>query len=381
MIEPLDLLLAPDPKAYVRAARPLAGDGEALDALVPGLFREIALRHYRETYPKHVPHGLFALLGALESADLLDGPERTWPVLQALSYSSQERRFDPWPIGATPPKGDEKDLAAGLGEDDFETAYAAARALIAARRIETARDTILAAAARDGFNVCHRFLYAAKVFRRLQRQPDLDAKAMLFPVLHYATTAPHDFRYEAGLAEPATRSHEEIAAVAANHLSGTPHDEYDWVPVAHAVTLAETTHWWRSVSDHPATAAAHRLAEQFLPDAIEEGRASPTDPGPVDEGDPETLLARLAASIDARDEATARAAARGLEARGDLRLGTTLLTSCARIDGSLAFSHDVKVTAATVRLTGVPGPDHVLSDVAAFLARLPVGNGIARALF
>jgi hypothetical protein len=381
MIEPLDLLLAPDPEAFLRAARPLAGDGDSLDALVPGLLREIALRHYREAYPKHVPHALFAMLGGLDSADLLDGPERTWPILQALSYANLERRLPPWPIDATAPRGDEQDLADGLRDGDFEAAYAAVLALAAAGRFEAMRDTILADASRDCFNVCHRFLYAAKVFRRLARQPELPAAAMLFPVVHYATTAPRDRRHEDRLDQPATRSLMEILATAVNHLSGTPQDEYDWVPVAHAATLADTVTWWRSVSDHPATATAHRLAELFLPDAIEEGRAVPTDPGPVADGDAETLLERLAASIDARDEATARAAARGLEARGDLRLGTALLTSCARVDGALAFSHDVKVTAAAVRLVGVPGPEPILSGVAAFLARLPEGNGIARALF
>lgn len=379
MIDPLDLLLAPDAKAFSRAATPLVGHPEILDALVPGLLRETALRHYRESYPKHVPHALFALLGGLDSADLLDGPERTWPILQALSYSSRERHAEPWPIQATAPDGDENALAAGLADGDFDTAFGAVQALIEANRIDAARDTILASGAADGFNVCHRFLYAAKVFQRLERQPELDAAALLLPVVHYMTTAPRDDLYVDRLAEPATKSREEIFSIAVNHLAGAK--EYDWVPIAHAATLAETSLWWSSVSDHPATANAHRLAELFLPDAIEEGRAVKTDPGPIADGSPEELLARVANAIEERNETEARASARGLEAIGDLRLGTTLLTSCARIDGALAFSHDVKVTAAAVRLVGVPGPGPVLSGVAAFLARLPAGNELARTLF
>jgi hypothetical protein len=373
-----DLILAPDLEAFVDIARPLVADPDALDALVPDLMRETALRTYRSEYPKHVPHALFSLLGGLDARDLFGGPDRARPVIQALSYTARERKDDPWPIDATEPRGGPDELRAGLREGDFDAAFGAVRALVAAGRIPELRDGILAEAARDDFNVCHRFLYAAKVLNRLEREPGLDLEALLFPVVHYHVTAPRD---EGWLSDaPPDLSLLEVFASAVWNLSGCV--EYDWVPVAHAATLPDTVLWWTSVSRDPATERAARLADSFLPDALAEGSATPPDRGPVGTGSP----ADVAAAIDARDEAKARAVARGLEADPAARdaLGTALLAACARIDGHLAFSHDVKVTAATVRITRThDSPDlaHVLSDVAAFLARLPEGCALADALF
>ena len=106
MTRATDLILAPDFEAFVGAARPLVDDPDALDAMVPDLLRETALRTYREEYPIHVPHAVFALLGGLDSRDLLGGPERNRPLIQALSYTARERKFDPWPVEATEPRGD-----------------------------------------------------------------------------------------------------------------------------------------------------------------------------------------------------------------------------------------------------------------------------------
>jgi hypothetical protein len=376
----LDLILAPDFDAYVAAARPFVRDPDSLDVLVPELLRETALRTWREEYPKHVPHALFALLGGIDSRDTLGGPDRARPVIQALSYTSRERHLDPWPIEATPARGGPEELAAGLEDGDLDTAFSAVRALAAEGRIAEIRDGILSAGSRDEFNVCHRFLYAAKALQRIEREPGVDVAALLFPVVHYHATAPRENGYGPLLDEPAERSLEEVFASAVRNLSGC--EEYDWVPVAHAATLAETARWWASVSDHPATGMAARLADLFLLDALAEGGATYPGRGPARDGSPEDLIA----AIGRRKETRARAIARGLEADPANRhaLGDALLTACARIDGSLAFSHDVKVAAGTVRFARTsdsPHLDHVLSDVAAFLARLPKGDDLAAALF
>jgi len=380
MTAALDLLLAPDFDAYVAAARPFVADPDALDALVPELLRETALRTYREEYPKHVPHALFALLGGLDSRDVLGGPDRAKPVLQALSYSSRERHFDPWPVEATPARGGPEELSAGLEEGDFDTAYGAVRALVAQGRIGEVRDGILAAGSRDEFNVCHRFLYAAKVLQRIEREPGVDAATLLFPVVHYHVTAPRENGYGPLLDSPPERSLEEVLATAVRNLSGC--EEYDWVPVAHAASLPETVLWWASVSDHPATAMAATLADLFLVDALAEGCATPPGRGTVGSGTPADVIA----AIGARQEDRARSIARGLEVdpAGRHALGDALLTACAHIDGPLAFSHDVKVTAATVRLSRTVESEHfahILSDVAAFLSRLPSGSALSAALF
>jgi len=127
---------------------------------------------------------------------------------------------------------------------------------------------------------------------------------------------------------------------------------------------------------------AARLADCLLPDALAEGSATTTDRGPVGTGD----LEDVTMAIEVRHEAAARGAALGLEStpEGRQALGTALLSACARIDGPLAFSHDVKVTAGAVQVTRTNDSTdlgHVLSDVAAFLARLPAGSALADALF
>jgi hypothetical protein len=325
-----------------------------------------------------VPHALFSLLGGLDARDLLGGPDRARPVLQALSYTARERHAEPWPIRETPPEGGPEELRAGLREGDFRVAYGAVRALAAAGRSTAIRDTILAEAARDDFNVCHRFLYAAKVLQRFEREPGLDVEALLFPVVHYHVTAPRDEGWANDRRPDRTLS--QIFACAVGNLSGCV--EYDWVPVAHAATLADTVLWWSAISRDPGVETAPRLADAFLPDALAEGNATPPDRGPVGRGNPEDVVA----AIDARDERRARSVARGLEAdrTGRDALGRALITACARIDGHLAFSHDAKVVAAAVRLTRAldsPHLAHVLSDVAAFLARLPEGAELADALF
>ena len=98
----LDLVLADDRAAFVKAARPLLDDPAALEALVPDLLRETALRHYRERYPKHVPHALLTLLGGLDARDLLDAPDRPLPLVQALSYVCREKHSTPFPIADLP---------------------------------------------------------------------------------------------------------------------------------------------------------------------------------------------------------------------------------------------------------------------------------------
>jgi hypothetical protein len=89
-------------------------------------------------------------------------------------------------------------------------------------------------------------------------------------------------------------------------------------------------------------------------------------------GDDEALSKRLQEAIVMRDEDSAVAAASGISAWAPL--ARAILLACARIDGSLTFGHDVKVVTAAIRLGGV------LPEVAGFLARLPAGDRMSRAI-
>jgi hypothetical protein len=370
MSEPLSLVLAPDPGAFAAAARPFTGDPAALDALVPDLLRETALRHHREEYPKHVPHALLALLGGLESADLLEGADRVRPILQALSYVSKEKHFDPLPVAASPVP--EQMLADGLA---------------------------------DCFNLCHRFIYTAKVMQRLSRTPGLDADALLTPVRHYHTLAPEDGRFADALAgygdeahlaaagEAASKAREggasaitmldDVFARAVRRLADVEGlGTVGWVGMAHVATFSEAARWWYLTSEAEERRVAPWVAELFLADSLKlHGLGGEETAGPAD-GDPDRLLA----AIRSRDPETARAEAAALAARpaDHPALHRALLLGCSEIDGHLAFSHDVKVTAAAVRLhreSREPGIAGCLADVAAFLARLPAGAELADALF
>lgn len=388
----LDLVLAPDLDAFVGAARPLLDAPEELDRLVPGLLAETALRHWRESYPKHVPHALLALLGGLEARDLLDGPERTRPVLQALFYVSREKhlpRFDPESV---PARGGARELARALADGDFETAYAATRALLAAGAAERVREVLLADATRDGFNLFHRFIYPAKVFRRLRAEPDLPAEALLYPVVHYATTAPRDDHHRRGVeaaggpgdGDPAARA-EAVIAAAADRMPAAR--DYDWVPLAHVITFAEAARDWWLTGESAERAYGPALAESFFAEVTAE--TPPPGLAPVPRGNglaPAEEAAALATAIADRDSAAAGAAAAALATDPDRLplLGRTILVAGAAIDGGLAFSHDVKVAADAVRLArdGVEcARTRVLPRVAEFLAALPPGARLAHALW
>jgi len=373
MSDPLALVLAPDLDAFAAAARPLLSDPAALDAMVPDLLRETALRHHRREYPQHVPHALLALLGGLESADLLGGPERVRPVLQALSYVSMEKHFDPLPVPDPPPDP----------------------------------DRLLATGAEDCFNLCHRFIYPAKVMQRVERTPGLNVAALLTPVRHYHDLAPRDGRYASVLAGgegdgPLAAARDRVTAAldggadpaaviegvfarAVRRLADVEElGVVGWVTMAHVATFSDAARWWLLTSDAPERRAAPGLAAIFLADAWEHhGSGAEAAPVPADAaGDP----ARLKDAIGARDPAAARAEAAALAARPDdhAALHRALLLGCSEIDGRFAFSHDVKVTAAAVRLhraTGNPAITACLPDVAAFLAALPEGSELADRLF
>lgn len=429
MTESLELILAESPSAFERAARPYLESPEALDALLPGLVRETALRHYRAEYPKHVPHALFALLGGLEAHDLLDGPERTWPVLKALSYAAREKHLDPFPIRDFAPGGGAAELEAGLAGGDFETAWRAVRALLAGGRLDAVREALFASASLDRFNLGHRMIYAAKVLERLLLSPDLDAEALLFPVVHYHCLAPRDESRARFIEEEATLppgGEKPLPGTCAETIrrvtcagdpgatrtavqralgkKGDPGDLLDvvfqlsvcrlgsaggaeWIPLAHVANYAAAARTWLATGTTEERFRAPYLAALFLADAIAElGPGETQDGPPAWTEDPGELIRELGRSVSQRRPTDARAATLGLLRRREWRpdLERALLLACARIEGRLTFGHDLKVVANAIRIareSRVPSIDSSLAGVASFLARRPPGDEMGRRLF
>ncbi len=195
----LELWENPELSRFTAVARQLwRGDPPPMAVLQQAAFL-LAPRLYRREYPQFVPHALMALVGCAQAVPYVEGDDQRLLVTQALWYAAHEEQMPayPWCPGNRPGdlRGAQLACRSACEDDDFHAFEDGCGPLFAdvGPPIRADWAPLLEFAARDFFNLGHKFIYLVKTLQLSERgSRRRDHSPLFFPACHYLATAPRD---------------------------------------------------------------------------------------------------------------------------------------------------------------------------------------------